>query len=160
MRAIARRAGVDPALIHHYFESKDDLMLAALDIGVDPRPVVAELAHDGVDGLGDRLIHRFLAVWDDEALRSPLVALVKAATTSDAAAELLRQGFIRMLVESIADVIEADDAVLRAQAVASQLLGIIMARYVVRLEPLASTAARELELRYGPTLQHYLDGPA
>lgn len=157
MRGIAKLAGVDPALVHHYFDSKDDLMLASLDVLVDPRRVVSELTAGGVEGLGERIITRFLSIWDDEELRSPMVALVKASTSSEPAADLLRQGLVGMVLESIGSVIDADDAPLRAQAVVSQLLGLIMARYVLRLEPLASTPAAQLVPRYGATLQHYIE---
>ena len=65
IRAVAAEAGVDPALVHHYFGSKDDLFLAALEIPVDPRALVPAVFEAGVDGGGERLLRLFLSVWDD-----------------------------------------------------------------------------------------------
>jgi AcrR family transcriptional regulator len=157
MRGVAKLAGVDPALVHHYFESKDDLMLAALDVPIDLRLVIGEVTGHGLEGLGERIITRFLQVWDDEQLRTPMLAVLRASTSSEQAAELFRAGLVRMVLESISAAIDADDAMLRAQAVASQLLGLIMVRYVLRLEPLASTPAADLVPRFGATLQRYLE---
>jgi AcrR family transcriptional regulator len=158
MRGIAKAAGVDPALVHHYFDSKDDLLLASLGVPFDPRQVVPLVTSGGVDGLGERIITRFLSIWDDDELRPPLLALVKASTTSDTAAELLRDGVVRMVLDPISAVIASDDAAVRAQCVASQLLGVVMARYVVRLEPFASLPASALVPRVGRMLQGYIDG--
>jgi AcrR family transcriptional regulator len=159
-RGIAKAAGVDPALVHHYFAAKDDLLLASLEIPFDPRQVIPLLTDAGVAGLGMRIISKFLSIWDDDELRPPLIAIVNAATTSEAAAELMREGIVRIVLEPISAVIESDDAAIRAQCVASQLLGVIMARYVLRLEPLASLPADELAPRIAVTLQGYLDGNA
>ena len=76
IRAVAAEAGVDPALVHHYFGSKDDLFLAALEIRVDPREVVPRVFGPGLDGAAERLLRVFLAVWDDPQTGLPLVALV------------------------------------------------------------------------------------
>lgn len=158
MRAVAKAAGVDPALVHHYFSSKDDLFLASLDVPFDPRLVLPELTADGVNGMGARIATRFLAVWDDELNRAPLVALVRSAMTSEVAADLLRSGLVRLIFTPIAAAIGSEDAELRAQCVASQLLGLAMTRYVLGLEPLASTPSSELALRLGPVLQCHIDG--
>ncbi len=159
LRGVAKAAGVDPALVHHYFDSKDDLFLESLGIPFDPREVVPAITQGGVDGLGERIVARFLSIWDDDEARLPLVALVKAASSSEAAADLLRSGLVRMVLTPMSVVIDTDDAALRAQCVASQLLGLAMARYVVRLEPFATTPAAELGPRIGAALQLYIEGP-
>lgn len=158
VRGIARAAEVDPSLVHHYFGSKDDLLLASLDAPFDPRQVIASLTELGVDGLGERIARTFLAVWDDEARRVPFIALFKAAMTNPAAADQLRSGVIRMVLTSVTTAIEADDAEIRAQMVVSQMLGMAMARYVLELEPLASASADDVARRLGPTLQRYIEG--
>lgn len=158
VRGIALAAGVDAALVHHYFHSKDDLLLAALEMPFDPREVIPALTAPGVDGLGERIARQFVSIWDQEEMGVPLVALVRSSLTSDTAAAQLREGLVRMITGPIAAVINEPDAPLRAQFVASQLLGLAVARYVLRLEPLASTPADVVISEIAPTLQRYLDG--
>ncbi len=159
VRSIATSAGVDPALVHHYFGSKDDLLLAALEVPFDPRRLIATLTADGIAGLGSRIIVQFLSVWDDEQMQAPMVAVLRSSLTSPAAAAQLREGLVRMIMTPIAHLIGEDDAPLRAQLVASQLLGLAVTRYVLRLEPLASADAAALVQPVGTTLQRYLEGP-
>jgi AcrR family transcriptional regulator len=158
LRGIALTAGVDAALVHHYFGSKDDLLLAALEVPFDPRRVIPELTEPGLDGLGRRIAAQFVAIWDTEEMRIPLVAVVRSSLTSEAAAAALREGLVRMIMTPIAAVIDDADAPFRAQLVASQLLGLAVTRYVLRLEPLASAPPSMVVDRIGPTLQRYLDG--
>jgi AcrR family transcriptional regulator len=146
VRGIAKVAGVDPALIYHYFRSKDDVLLASLDVPFDPREVISALTREGRAGLGDRIATRFLATWDEEANQTRLVAMVRASMSSRAAQDLLRNGLVAMILRPISEAIATPDAVLRSQYVASQLLGMVMARYVLRLA------------RIGPTLQRYIEG--
>jgi AcrR family transcriptional regulator len=157
MRGIAKAAGVDPALVHHYFGSKADVLLATLDVPFDPREVIPALTHDGAAELGSRIATRFVAIWDDADNQARLVAVLRASLSSEAAAGLLRDGLIRMILTPIREAIDAPDAMLRAQLVASQLLGLAMTRYVMRLEPLASASAADVVARIGPTLQRYID---
>jgi AcrR family transcriptional regulator len=158
MRGVAKVAGVDPALVHHYFDSKDGLLVESLALPFDPRQVIPELTSDGVEDLGMRIVQRFLWIWDDPERRAPLVALVKASMTTDAAADLIRTGLVRMILGPITTTIDAPDAAVRAQCVASALLGLAMARYIVALEPFASTPAPELAALIAPTLQAYIEG--
>ncbi|MBA2560090.1 MAG: TetR/AcrR family transcriptional regulator [Propionibacteriales bacterium] len=158
MRGIAKVAGVDPALVHHYFDSKDDVLLATLDVPFDPREVIPAMTREGAEGLGLRIARRFVSIWDDPDNQVRLVAILRASMSSDVAADLLRSGLVRMIITPISDVIDAPDAVLRAQCVGSQLLGLAMARYVLRLEPLASAQPGVVVAQIGPTLQRYIDG--
>jgi AcrR family transcriptional regulator len=158
MRGIAKTAGVDPALMYHYFGSKDDVLLACLDVPFDPREVIPALTREGVDGLGDRIAGRFLAIWDDEANQTRLVTVVRASISSPAARDLLTNGVARMILGPIREAIATPQAALRTSYVASQLLGLAMTRYVLRLEPLASAAPEVVIAAIGPTLQRYLDG--
>jgi AcrR family transcriptional regulator len=159
VRGIARAAKVDPALVHHYFGSKDDLLLASLEAPFDPRQIIASLTEAGADGLGRRIAETFLTVWDDEHQRVPFVALFKSAMTTPAAADQLRNGIVRMVQVSVSAAIDTDDADLRSQLIVSQMLGMAMARYVLELEPLASTPREEVARRLGPVLQSYITGP-
>jgi AcrR family transcriptional regulator len=160
LRSIASAAGVDAALVHHYFGSKDDLLLAALQVPFDPRRLIPELAAPGVEGLGARIAERFVSIWDTEEQRLPLVALLRTSLSSEAAGTVLRDGVVRMVLEPIAAAIGTPDALLRAQFVASQLIGLAVSRYVLRLEPLASAPAEVVARTIGATLQRYVDGVA
>ena len=95
---MATEAGVDPALVHHYFGTKDDLFLAALEIGIDPREIVPRVLAEGLDGAGERLVRVFLSVWDDPAKRLPLTALVRNGLSSESGQSLLRDGMVRLVL--------------------------------------------------------------
>jgi AcrR family transcriptional regulator len=158
LRSIALTAGVDAALVHHYFGSKDDLLLAALEVPFDPRDVIPALTAAGVDGLGERIARQFVTIWDTPDMQVPLVAIIRSSLTSESAAAQLREGLVRMVTAPIAAVIATEDAPLRAQFVASQLIGLAVSRYVLRLEPFASASPERVIAEIGVTLQRYLDG--
>ena len=158
VRGVAAAAGVDAALVHHYFGSKDDLFLAALQAPVDPRQVLLPVAEGGIDGAGERLLRTFLSVWDDEATRLPLLALVRSVFDPERR-PLVREGFMRMVMLPIGQALGLDDVELRMSLVGSQLMGIVLARYVVGVEPLASASHEQLVAAYAPTLQRYLADP-
>ena len=159
IRAVAAEAGVDPALVHHYFGSKDDLFLAALEIPIDPRAVVPAVFDDGVAGAGVRLVRLFLSVWDDPTARLPLIALVRSSLVSEAPESLLQQGMLRMVLAPLRERLPVDEADRRVQLVISQMSGLVLTRYLLALEPLASMPAEEVVAWVGPTVQRYLDGP-
>ena len=161
VRGIARSADVDPALVHHYFGTKDQLFAAALELPVDPGHVVPELVSAGLDGLGERLARTFLGVWDASPGQGPMLALLRSAVSDPTAARSLRDFLTRVVLEPLARAAGGDDtAALRASLAASQLLGLAVARYVVGLEPLASTPADELAPRLGAVLDLHLRGTA
>ncbi|MGH3367873.1 MAG: TetR/AcrR family transcriptional regulator, partial [Nocardioidaceae bacterium] len=129
IRGVAADAGVDPALVHHYFGSKDDLFLAALEIPVDPRSLVPEVFGQGLDGAGERLLRTFLRVWDRPENSQALVALIRTAFVADETADLIRSGIARLAMRAVIPLL-GDDAEVRAQLVATQLVGVIMNRFV------------------------------
>ncbi|WP_210649970.1 TetR family transcriptional regulator [Nocardioides sp. SYSU D00065] len=157
IRAVAAAAGVDPALVHHYFGSKDDLFVAALEIPVDPRAVLAPVVAAGPDGAGERLLRAFLGVWDDPAVQPGLLAMVRSLLVDDAGGRL-REAFVPVVVGPVLAGLVADRADVRIPLVASQVLGLIVARYVVALPPMAQMPADDVVARIGPVLQHYLTG--
>jgi AcrR family transcriptional regulator len=159
IRAVAADAGVDPALVHHYFGAKDDLFLAALEIPVDPRALVPAVFEPGVAGAGERLLRLFLSVWDDPAARLPLIALVRSGLSQEAPETLLQQGILRMVLQPLRAALPVAEADRRVQLVASQLIGLVMTRYLLALEPLASMPVDDVVAWVAPTLQRYLDGP-
>ena len=158
IRAVGSAAGVDPALVHHYFGSKDDLFLAALQIPYDPRLIVPRVVAAGTDGLGERLVEAFLSIWEDPQTRMPLLAVVRSGLATESAGNLLAEGMLRMIFTPVAQALDTPDAPLRVQLVASQMLGLVVARYVLGLEPLASLPPAEVVRLLGPTLQRYLTG--
>ncbi len=159
IRAVAADAGVDPALVHHYFGSKDDLFLAALEIPVDPRRLVPQVFEAGLDGAGERLLRLFLSVWEDPHARLPLLALVRSSLGREGDESLLRQGILRMILEPIRSALPTDEADHRMQLVISQMSGLVVTRYLLVLEPLASMPREDLVAWVAPTLQRYLDAP-
>jgi len=158
VRAVAARAGVDPALVHHYFGTKDDLFVAALALRVDPREVLAPVVAEGPDGAGERLLRVFLSVWDDPELQLPLRALARSLT-DPAGKELMRDGFLTVVIGPVGAALGIDEPERRMPLVASQVLGLILMRYLLEAEPIASMPAEEVVAIYAPTIQRYLTGP-
>ena len=159
IRGVAEMAGVDPALVHHYFGRKQDLFVAAVEIPVNPFDAFVELVSEqGLETLGERLLELFLSVWDQSDQHSPLLALIRSAVSEERAAAMLREFITEEILGRIARELATPDARLRTNLVASQLVGLIVARYIVRLEPLASTPAPVVAAAVGPTLQRYLTG--
>ena len=159
IRGVAADAGVDPALVHHYFGSKDDLFLAALEIPVDPRVLVPTVFDEGVAGAGERLVRLFLSVWDDPTTRLPLIALVRSSLVQGTPETLLQQGILRMVLQPMRDALPVGEADRRVQLVISQMVGLVVTRYLLAIEPLASMPAEDVVVWVAPTLQRYLDGP-
>jgi AcrR family transcriptional regulator len=157
IRAVAASAGVDPALVHHYFGTKDDLFLAALQMPVDPRELMAPVVAEGPDGAGERLLRVFLSVWDDPDTQVQLLAVVRSVLGADGTT-LLKDGFIPVVVGPVLAQLVKDRPEVRIPLVASQVAGLIVARYVIALPPMADMPAEDVVARVGPVLQHYLTG--
>jgi AcrR family transcriptional regulator len=161
MRAIAAEAGVDAALIHHYFDSKQQLFLATVALPLGLPGMLEEVAAGTRDGLGERLVRSVLGVWDSE-LQPSLVAAIRTALTDPA---LTRSAGEFLTLEVIGHVLPRDDLSLeeanrRAGLVASQILGLVIGRYVLRLPVLANRETEDLVAEVGPTVQRYVDGRA
>jgi len=156
LRSIARRAGVDPALVHHYFSGKPALFVEVLHMGRDPRGIVEEIANDGSPGHGARLVRAFLAQWErlgGEDRNAPFVNLVQAVAASPHAADGLREFLTeRVWSKTVGD---ADPAVaeLRRALVSAQLFGLAWDRYLMRLEPFASATIDEIARWVGPGVE-------
>ena len=160
IRGIAAEAGVDPALVHHYFGSKDQLLVAALQLPVNPRDVVPELLDGPVESIGERLLRRALSVWgDDWASGGHMISLIRASMTHENAAQMMREFFTREIIGRLAEKLEVPQPRLRVALVASQLMGLAMARFIIRMEPIASADPETLIAAYAPTVQRYLTGP-
>jgi AcrR family transcriptional regulator len=158
VRAVAARAGVDPALVHHYFGTKDGLFAAAMELPIDPAAVLPVLLEPGIDDLGERLVRFFLDVWDEPASRERIQAILRSALAHEAAAALLRDAVTRQIIGRVAEAVDAPDPHLRASLVGSQLVGLGLLRYLVRVEPLASADNEAVVAAVAPTIQRYLTG--
>ncbi len=157
IRAVASTAGVDAALVHHYFGTKDDLFLAAMELPVDPRRILGPALAGGPDGAGERLMRAFLTLWDDPEIAPSLVGIVRSAL-QPGGERLLTQGFVPVVLMPAGAALGIDRPDLRMPLVISQVAGLILTRYVIGLEPIASMPADEVVATYAPVLQHYLTG--
>jgi AcrR family transcriptional regulator len=163
VRAIAAEAGVDAALIAYFFGSKRGLFSAAMALEVDPATTLRSLLPGPPDELGGRILRRLLGVWDDPASGSPLRVLMAAAATESRAAVMLREYLQAELLDPLATHLTglgARDGDLGARRAGVLLLGLIQARYVLRLEPLASADPEDVEELLAGLLQHALGDPA
>lgn len=162
IRAIATGAGVDPALVHHYFGTKEQLFLATVGPPVDPSELIPKLVAGGVDMLGRRLVETFLAVWEHPVSGPAFEALLRRAFANRLSARLVREFFavqvIRRAMQALGGAIDPAEVPLRATLVASQLFGLAVIRYVLRFEPLASAPRETVVAAVAPTLQRYFTG--
>ena len=159
IRGIATAAGVDPALVHHYFGTKQRLFLSVMSLPFDAAALKTQLLAPGLAGVGERLVRFFLSVWDEQpSVRPILTGIVRSAMTDPDAALLLRDFLGRQGLFQLVAAIAPNRAEFRAVLVGSQLIGLAMARYIVGLEPLASANAEDVVASMGPAIERYLIG--
>ncbi|TYB48780.1 TetR family transcriptional regulator [Actinomadura chibensis] len=153
LRAIARTAGVDPALVHHFYGTKDGVFVEAIRFPVDPSVLLARAASFPRDRLGELMVRTFLEVWGDDERRRPLLGMLRSAMTNERAAALLREFVTSALLTRAGKATGAPRLAL--QAAAGQMIGLMILRYVVRVEPIASASEDELVDLVAPTIQRY-----
>lgn len=158
VRSVAAAAGVDASLVHHYYGTKQQLFAAAIQIPIDPTVVLEQIVETPVDELGLKLPSVLLPLWDSE-LGTGLIATLRAlmAGTESNLARSFLQEVVTSEVGSRVD-FPTGTGRIRAQFVASQLLGVVMARHIVKIEPFASLPADQVAQAIAPTLQRYLTG--
>ncbi|MFE4870096.1 TetR family transcriptional regulator [Streptomyces sp. NPDC056682] len=156
VRGIAKAAGVDAALVHHYFGTKEEVFAAAVEVDFEPALTLSAVLGQDLDGVGERLARYFLSVWENPATRAPLIAVIRSALTHEAAAKVLRGFVLRRLLERVAADLKVPDPRFRAELAASHMIGIAIMRYVLEVEPLASADPETIVGLVGPTLQRYL----
>lgn len=159
IRGIARRAGVDARLVHHYFDGKEEIFVTALGFPARPQQVIELVLTGPREQLGERLARTLLGVWESPSGRERVIALFSGAMASEAAARMLREFVTRELLGRIAASLEMDRSELRAALAASHLVGLAVARVLIKIEPLVSLDIDELARTVGPVLQHYLTDP-
>jgi AcrR family transcriptional regulator len=145
--------------VHHYFGSKDKLFLAAVDAPADPADLLPEILAADRDVLGAAVVGMALHVWDGPT-RPAGLALLRSAVSNEWTAKLLREFLVSRVLRRVVSTLgfDPDERAARASLVASQLIGMVMARYVLKLEPLASASRESLVAAIGPTVQRYLTG--
>lgn len=158
IRMIADRAGVDAAMVSHWFGGKEALFTASLEIPFDPAAVFPELLAGDPERLGERLVERFLTIWDATG-GAPLASLIRSVASHEDAARMLREFVTRVILARVVGAVSPDRTELRAALVGSQLIGLGMTRYILRLEPLASAEHGVVVAAMAPTIQRYLTGP-
>jgi AcrR family transcriptional regulator len=165
LRAVAREAEVDPALVHHYFDGKASLFVAAMSLPFDPR-TVAMHEHPGVadprSSVGSMVITGFLTMWDHaEGTGSSFASCVAGMAASTNVADAMRE-FVaeRIWEKSPINEGESDEATRQRRAlVSSQLMGLAFIRYILRVPPISTTTPEEIARWAGPTLNRYMVGP-
>lgn len=160
VRKIAAAAGVDAALIHHYFKSKQKLFLETMRIPLDPDPLLRSMAAGGIDGLGVRLVRLVLTTWDSP-VGQPLAAALRSAMTDAAMAKVVREFVIGQIVGRLLRSlpIPPDEIEVRSALLVSQMVGVITGRYLLQVPPLATLPLETLIPQIGATMQRYLNGP-
>ncbi|HEV7196477.1 MAG TPA: TetR family transcriptional regulator [Pedococcus sp.] len=161
LRGIARRAEVDPALLHHYFGGKPQLFAAVMDIPADPALLIGRIMDGPRDEVGEALVRTFLAVWDSPSGTERFQALIRSAVTHDDATRMLREFLTREIFGRILGHLYAEqpapaDVELRAGLAASQMVGLAMMRYIVQFPAVVEASHDELSRLIGPTIQRYL----
>ncbi|HEY8472774.1 MAG TPA: TetR family transcriptional regulator [Natronosporangium sp.] len=163
IRAIATSAGVDPALVHHYFGTKEQLFTATIQPPIDPATVIPKVIAAGpVEELGTRLVETFLGVWEHPVSGPAFVAVLRGAFANRVSSRLLREFFavqiLRRALQNLGTIMDPAEVPVRANLVASQLFGLAMIRYIFRFEPLASLPREAVIAAVAPNVQRYLTG--
>ncbi|GIF68026.1 hypothetical protein Ais01nite_60610 [Asanoa ishikariensis] len=145
--------------MHHYFGTKDKLFLAAMNAPLDPGELIPEVLAGDQDAIGERLVRFFLSIWDSPAGKAG-VAMLRSAVSSEWTAKLFREFVVSQVLRRVRQLVPMPpaEAPMRVSLVASQLAGLAMARYVIKIEPLASASPEVLVAAIGPTIQRYVFG--
>jgi AcrR family transcriptional regulator len=160
IRAIAADAGVDPALVHHYFGTKEKLFLATMNAPINPAELIPQALDGPREEAGERLIRLVLTVWDSPAGAAAL-AMFRSALSNEWTARLLREFVItQILRRTVAEIaIDPAEAPMRAALMATQIAGLLTARYVLKIDPLATADPEVIVTAMAPNLQRFLTDP-
>jgi AcrR family transcriptional regulator len=159
IRGIATDAGVDPALVHHFFGTKDRLFVAAMRLPINPAEVIPKVVAAGIEGAGERLAAIFVRTIRELGDANPILGLLRSATAHPSAARMLRDFFTIAVLEKVATELDVPQPRLRAALCASQMMGLVVAHQVVGLPPLVEANTETLIAAIGPVIQHYMSDP-
>lgn len=158
VRQIAREAQVDSAMVHYFFGKKSRLFVAAMELPVNPTDEIADALDAPAAEVGERIVRHFLAVWDAAENLQPLLALMRSAG-DDSSVNVFSEYVRREITARLAAAATGEDPDLRADLVGAHLMGLALARYVIKLEPLASSDPAVIAAWIGPSIQRYLTAP-
>ncbi|WP_433307431.1 TetR family transcriptional regulator [Actinoplanes sp. CA-030573] len=160
VRGIAAEAQVDPALVHHYFGTKEKLFLAAMNAPINPGELIPQALAGPREQAGERLIRLALGVWDSPA-GSAALGMFRSALSNEWTARLLREFVVTQILRRAVSELVPDpaEAPMRSGLVATQIAGVMVARYVLKIEPLASAPIETLVAAIGPNVQRFLIEP-
>ncbi|WP_310738246.1 TetR family transcriptional regulator [Microbispora sp. H10670] len=156
IRGIAREAGVDPALLHHYFDNKEGMFVAAMELPADPSTVVPMLLAGPREEIGERIVRFILTMTADPAARERVLGVMRTAMVNEQAVGMIREFFGTAILGRVAEALGVPP--LRAEAAFAQMFGVVMIRYILGMEPMASADIEELVALLAPVVQRYLDG--
>jgi AcrR family transcriptional regulator len=158
VRAIAAKAGVDAAMVNHWFGGKEGLFAqSVLQLPFDPSEILKRLLDGPVEQAGERIIRTFVTVWDATG-GGTFAALIRSVTSQQEVANALKSFFVNAIFKNLLTEIGAEQRELRATLCATQMVGLGIVRYVVRFEPLASTDLETVVKAIAPNMQRYLTG--
>lgn len=163
IRAIAAAAAVDPALVHHFYGTKEGLFAAAMQLPFVPSEVITAALADRPAGqpAGEHLVRTALALWDSPGVREAFVGILRSALTSEQAAAMLREFVSQAILAPVASLAGGTDPAqtpFRTSLVGSHMLGLALTRYILQLPALATADADALAAAIGPTIDRYLTG--
>ncbi|OKJ49526.1 hypothetical protein AMK27_36315 [Streptomyces sp. CB02009] len=158
IRAVAAEAGVNVALVNHYFGGKRYLFAAALRLPLHVRERIASLVRDDPSDLGERLTRLYLQLWTDPAFRTPATAMIRSIFTDQDAAAALGRFLTDEMVGPVVVALRRDQPELRISLAVTQLVGLAGGRYILGAAPLVAADTEHLVACVGPTIQHYLTG--
>ncbi|MBM7859842.1 AcrR family transcriptional regulator [Lentzea nigeriaca] len=158
VRAIAAKAGVDAAMVNHWFGGKEGLFAqAVLQLPFDPAEILKRLVDGPVEQAGERIIRNFVTIWDATG-GGTFAALIRSVTSQQEVANALKSFFVNAIFKNLLTEIGAEQRELRATLCATQMVGLGIVRYVVHFEPLASVDVDTVVKAIAPNMQRYLTG--
>jgi len=157
LRGVGSAAGVDPRLVLHYFGSKRELFSAAVRLPVDPAALIGEVFANDATEVAVGVARALIGILEDPRTRQRALAVIRAAATEPEAAAIIREMLTQEALVPLTAAIVRDQPQLRASLIGSSFVGLAMARYVVAVEPLASTPPEQVVRAFAPVIAHYLD---
>lgn len=154
VRAIAADAGVNAALLHHFFGTKQRLFAASMNLPVDPGELVPRILEGPEEEIGERLVRAFLGLWQAPDGRAPFLAMIRSATTNEQVATMMRQFLERAVLARVAEARGVPKV--RVAGIAAQMIGFALLRYVIGLPPLVNASEEEIVAMLAPVAQYYL----
>lgn len=158
MKGVAAAAGVAPDVVRRYYNSREQLFAAAMRLPFDPGAAITALLAPGIEGLGERLVRVTLKMLAEPETRDQLALMVRDGADAAKATAALREFMESVFIDRVAGVLGVPDARMRVTLAMSYLVGVASARYVMRLEPLASASEDEVVRLVAPAVQTALSG--